>query len=375
VVTGYRNDVPIYNLQFLKFATHYGFRPVACRPRRSQTKGKVERPFGYVELNLLNGRTFQSLAHLNQVAATWLAETADVRIHPETKQSPRERHALELPHLLPLPATAYETAEVSYRTVTVEGFVLWRQNLYSVPWRYLGEALLVRVTPEQLLVYSPRLEEEIARHEPFPRAVTGERRIDPAHHPAPQDGRQRMDVLRTRYEELGAVAVEFLKQLTATQRYHCDQARRVLGLLGTYAREDVLAAMTRAVKYGACHASAMERILESQAKPMGVMEKLAAQMREEAAGEPDTAAIKPRPLSEYQSLFPPESTHHEKTPGEARQNVPSHDNTSPSGDTVRSGEASPSGEADRNGEPGRSGKTDTGDDASPGTCPVEECPF
>jgi hypothetical protein len=252
--------VPIYNLQFLKFATHYGFRPVACRPRRSQTKGKVERPFHYIETNLLNGRTFHSLAHLNQVAAIWLAETADVRIHAETKQSPRERHALELPHLLPMPATAYETAEVAYRTVTVEGFVTWRQNLYSVPWRYLGEVLLVRIIAEQLIVYNPRLDVEIARHVPFPKSATRQRRIDAAHHPAPQDARARQSVLRERYEELGAVGVEFWKQLTATQRYHFDQARRVLGLLATYSRDDVLAAMARAVKYGACHAAAMERI-------------------------------------------------------------------------------------------------------------------
>jgi transposase len=49
VVTGYEDDVPIYNPRFLAFATHYGYRPVACRPRRPQTKGKVERPFHYVE--------------------------------------------------------------------------------------------------------------------------------------------------------------------------------------------------------------------------------------------------------------------------------------------------------------------------------------
>jgi transposase len=39
----------VYNPRFLAFAAHYGFRPVACRVRRPQTKGKVERPFGYVE--------------------------------------------------------------------------------------------------------------------------------------------------------------------------------------------------------------------------------------------------------------------------------------------------------------------------------------
>ena len=67
VVSGYDGDEPVYNPRFLAFATHYGFRPVACRPRRPQTKGKVERPFDYVETSLLNGRTFRGLEHLNEI--------------------------------------------------------------------------------------------------------------------------------------------------------------------------------------------------------------------------------------------------------------------------------------------------------------------
>src|SRR6516162_1449567 len=49
VVTGYDGDQPVYNTRFLAFATHYGFQPWACRPRRPQTKGKIERPFAYIE--------------------------------------------------------------------------------------------------------------------------------------------------------------------------------------------------------------------------------------------------------------------------------------------------------------------------------------
>ena len=64
VVARYEDEEPIYNTRFLAFATHHGYRPVACRPRRPQTKGKIERPFDYVEKNLLNGRTFRSLACL-----------------------------------------------------------------------------------------------------------------------------------------------------------------------------------------------------------------------------------------------------------------------------------------------------------------------
>ena len=34
----------VRNLEFLRFAHHWSFTPRACRPYRTQTKGKVERP-------------------------------------------------------------------------------------------------------------------------------------------------------------------------------------------------------------------------------------------------------------------------------------------------------------------------------------------
>ena len=72
VVLRHDADGALYNPKFLAFATHYGFRPQACRVRRPQTKGKVERKFFYAETSLLNGRTFDTLEHLNEVTAWWL---------------------------------------------------------------------------------------------------------------------------------------------------------------------------------------------------------------------------------------------------------------------------------------------------------------
>src|SRR5437867_3182718 len=116
VVAGYDGEQPIYNTRFLAFATYYGFRPVACRPRRPQTKGKVERPFSYVETSLFNGRDFTSLEHLNETTAWWLAQVADVRELREAKKTPLQLHAEEQPHLIPLPAQPYDVFPVVYRT-------------------------------------------------------------------------------------------------------------------------------------------------------------------------------------------------------------------------------------------------------------------
>ena len=139
VVTGYEDDVPVYNSRFLAFATHYGFRPVACRPRRPQTKGKVERPFYYVETSLFNGRTFSSLDHLNEITAWWLAHVADVRELREAKKTPLQLHEEELPHLIPLPAQAYDVSPVVYRTVNVEG------SGHLLPERLLGAVAVHRL--------------------------------------------------------------------------------------------------------------------------------------------------------------------------------------------------------------------------------------
>jgi len=313
VVSGHDGDQPLYNPRFLAFATHYGFRPVACRPRRPETKGKIERQFDYAERNLLNGRTFRTLAHLNEVTTRWLAEVADVRTHRETQQTPLQRHALEVPHLIPLPAAHYEVHPVVYRTVTVEGFVAWRQNLYSVPWRYLGQVLPVRITEHELIVYDPQLV-EVARHLLAPRSVSGRRCVRHEHHPPAGDPSTQAAQLRERYAELGPVALRFLDGLVRAQRYHRDHAQRVLALLGTYARADWLAALDRAARYGAFTASAVERILAAQARPKSILSTLAEDEGPTLATAEDADAVRPRPTSEYQPLLPPEPDPDEPPP-------------------------------------------------------------
>ncbi|MBV8611812.1 MAG: IS21 family transposase, partial [Singulisphaera sp.] len=303
VVTGYEDDVPIYNPRFLAFATHYGFRPVACRVRRPRTKGKVERPFWYVETSLFNGRTFDSLDHLNQTAAWWLEHIADVRELRGLGGTPAERHRDELPHLIPLPASAYEVAPMVYRTVGVEGTVSYGQNGYSVPWRYIGRVLPVRVGERELIIYDPGLA-EIARHALLPNVARGQRVVHPEHRPR-EEARQRQAELEGRYAELGEPGRQFLEGLLRAQRYGKDQARRVLVLLGTYTRKDLIAALERAVRYGAYSHAAVERILSVQARPRTLLESLAEEERRLPPwlGEDP---VSPRPTSDYQALGEPE---------------------------------------------------------------------
>jgi len=56
---------PVFNKQFLEFATHYRFRPLAIHPGKPTENLKIERPFNYLEMNFLNARKFYNLTDLS----------------------------------------------------------------------------------------------------------------------------------------------------------------------------------------------------------------------------------------------------------------------------------------------------------------------
>jgi transposase len=304
VVLRHDADGAFYNPKFLAFATHYGFRPHACRVRRPQTKGKVERQFHFVEMSLFNGRTFETLEHLNEVTAQWLQSVADVRTLRDFKESPLQRHAVEQPHLLALPTCDFDTAQVVYRHVNVEGYVTHRLNLYSVPWSHIGQVLPVRITESEVVVYSISLE-EIARHALVPSMQTGVRQTLKSHHPA-DDPNQRELLLRQRFGELGPMALQFLDGLLAKQIQGKLQAQQLLALLAQYQRDDVQQALERAVRFGAFSLAAIRRILAACAKPKPLLDELADLHRESLDPSLRQESIGPRPTSDYQHLLRPE---------------------------------------------------------------------
>ena len=300
VVTRWEDGQPLYNTRFLSFATHYGFKPWACQIRRPQTKGKVERPFQYIEGNLLNGRTFRSLEHLNEVARCWLSEIADRRLHGTTRKTPLELHAEELPHLLPLPTLEFDTSQVVYRNVESDGTIRYENNRYSVPWQLAGELLPVRIMERSMIVYGRHLS-PVAEH----RLVQGhavEPIMDPAHAP-PKDHEEQMRRLRERFAELGETGPRFLEGLLSKQRCGKHQAAQVLALLQAYPKADVLAALARAVTYHAYGFSSLERILAHTSKPKAGWQQIGESEQQAILRLTQSEPIGPRHSREYQDLI------------------------------------------------------------------------
>jgi len=299
VVTRWEDGQPIYNTRFLAFATHYGYKPWACEPRRPETKGKVERPFDYAEKNLLNARTFRSLEHLNEVARWWLSEVNDRRIHGTTKRSPLKLHEEEKPHLIDLPAIRFDTAQVVYRNVDSEGLINYLDNRYSAPWRLIGQMLPVRILEDQLEIYNTSIE-RVATHN-LARG-RNEKHVQDSHRP-PRDHQEQLAILREKYTLRGQVAVEYFDGILRKCRNGRHEAQRILSLLYGYPKKDGLAAMQRGVEHHAYGYQSLERILAHFGTPKANWELLSEREQEALQRITESTRVEARSSKEYQQLI------------------------------------------------------------------------
>jgi len=176
--------------------------------------------------------------------------------------------------------------------------------------------LAVKITDTEVIIYG-RDYCEIARHGLFLKTARGAVREDPAHRP-PRETRLRRDVLQGRFAEFGDVATRFLDGLWQAQRQAPSQAALILELSGLYRRPDFIAALERAVRFGAYSLSSVRRILEINARPKSALESLLDSPREPLTSLSDISAP-PRPTSAYQSLLFPEPDN--ETPTQDEKNV------------------------------------------------------
>jgi transposase len=160
VIDGSEAGKPLWNKRFEDFAADIGFVPKVCRPRRAQTKGKVERLVDYVKDNFLPGRQFRDVDDLNLQALEWCRKV-DSKQHGTTGEVPLE--ALKSEPLLLLPDKAVLSSyRWETRKVMRDGFVSFDGARYGVPWQYSGREVRVRICGDQFEAYDGEV--RIAHH-------------------------------------------------------------------------------------------------------------------------------------------------------------------------------------------------------------------
>jgi len=284
-----------YQEDFFRFCRHYGAVPDAARPFTPTDKGRVERAISYVRQSLLHGRAPTTLAKAREDLAAWRDGVANVRVHGTTQRRPVDLFEEERAALRPLPAEPYEVAVFGTHRVRKDCHVQVRGNFYSVPWRLVGQDVLVRLTETHVSVLAG--DERVAHHE---RALgRGQDVTDRSHYP-PFKREATQDVHRRRTEEIrsaGASAADYLGRLQQSRRVRCDDVLALSRLLGAHGAAAFDAACRRAVHFDAVDGAAtIERILERglQDHPLP---------SEPAASAAPAAEGYGRPLKEYGALM------------------------------------------------------------------------
>jgi transposase len=154
----------VFSETFRAFARYWEFQPRACLPYRPRTKGKDERAVGYVKRNAIAGREFRSWEALQEHLTVWMREVADTRIHGTVKERPIDRfNANEKQALKPVDGCPpFSQGRELARVVHTDGCVEVDTNFYSVPWRFIGERLTIRVVDR--VVYAFKNGQEVSKH-------------------------------------------------------------------------------------------------------------------------------------------------------------------------------------------------------------------
>ena len=255
----------VFNHRYLDFATHYLFRPLTITPGNPTENLKVERPFYYLERSFLNGREFKDRADMKRQLQQWLSEVNDLRKHGTTKKRPIDLYTEEHPYLQPLPKNHYDTSHVTHLVVNQESCVQWKDYQYVVPQKYMYELCPVRITEEELIVYSPDGEQLVAH--PLARKGQKGRYVGARQKKGKGSSLNIKDVI-SRLEALSPEMNGYIRQLTRHKpqswSYHL---RKLLALKVNYRVEDIMLAISRAVKYKVYDAATIEGFLNNNSEP------------------------------------------------------------------------------------------------------------
>jgi transposase len=145
---------PRINRAYGELARHYGFLVDPTRVQRPKDKAKVERGVPYARQSFFAGRAWASLAAMRADAEQWCVSTAGRRAHGTTGEQPlvafRER---EQGALHPLPTQPWERATWTSAAVHADCHLRAGGAWYSVPYRYVGQRLEVRLGERLVTIY------------------------------------------------------------------------------------------------------------------------------------------------------------------------------------------------------------------------------
>jgi transposase len=223
-------------------------------------KGRVERPFSYIEGNFLVERTFCDWDDLNRQAVQWCQDTSN----PKPKRSlgmmsPEATYIIEKPHLKALPPWVPPVYQCLFRVVDISGYVSVETNRYSVPERLVGKKVEVHKSWDRVEVFFGN--RKVADHRRLIEK-SDTRVLDPSHHQRKLPPRSapcsEERELRASSKTLDLYVEQIRKRFPGRA---VRPLKRLLDLKRTYPEEAFNAACEQALHYGLFDLARLERLI------------------------------------------------------------------------------------------------------------------
>jgi transposase len=289
-------NVVVPTPEYVRFASHYGFRPDFCEAADPESKGIVEHLVGYAKADLIVPQApFGGFTAANAAAAEWCAEVNGVT-HSEICAVPAERLVIERELLAPLPSLRAAIGKFVTRKVDRLSCVRFASARYSVPARLIGTQVGLRTDDGRLLVIVAATGEVVAEHT---LVAPGEASVRDEHYGGPRPDTPRRAVRPKTVAErefcaLGPAAGAFITGAAASGATRLPAELAELNTLrAAHGEQEFLAALDRAVAFCRWRAADVRSILAAGA---GLPEPKV------AAGDAlalDLPAVPVRPLADY----------------------------------------------------------------------------
>jgi hypothetical protein len=248
--------------EMLAFARTLGFRFRAHRVGHPDRKGRIERPFAYIENNFLAARSFEDFDDLNRQAIAWCRDVANHKPKRALGMSPEAAYVIERPHLRGLPDALPPVYELLERVVDLHGYVSIDTNRYSVPERFVGQSVAVYKLPAEIRVC--RKDRTIAVHRRLIDRRDARSSL-PDHHSIPvrqNRGTACEEALLSDDHPSLDRYVAALKQ--RRNGWGRRALRRLISMKRTYPRGPFIAAIEQALRYGLFDLGRLEALILKQ---------------------------------------------------------------------------------------------------------------
>lgn len=144
-----------FNNKFFQYSKDFIFTPIACKPYRPQTKGKVEVVAKLMSRLAPYNNEFSSLEDLELIVKQ-VNESLNNEISQATNRTPIDLWTNEKKYLLPMPnqdIIDFYQKNTHSRKVSTESMINFNGNKYSVPINLIGKVVDIKINDNEIYIY------------------------------------------------------------------------------------------------------------------------------------------------------------------------------------------------------------------------------